>query len=190
MYPNNYKCNANFFILTGGPGSGKSSLIHELSRNFCTISETGRAIIREQVAQSGDALPWKNPALFAQYMLARDVDNYLRHEALTAPVFFDRGIPDVLGYVRLSGITDLPKAEIYANYYRYNPRIFMLPPWRAIYQQDTERKQDFTLAKETYKMMCKTYIALGYTIITLPKVSIEERAQIVGENLITLFGAK
>lgn len=190
MLQNNYKYNANFFIFTGGPGSGKSSLIHKLSEHFCTVPETGRAIIQEQVKRSGDALPWKKRTLFARYMLARDVDNYLGHEAVATPVLFDRGIPDVWGYTLLSSIRKLPQAASYATYYRYNRTVFMLPPWQAIYQQDNERKQDFALAKATYQMMCKTYMTLGYDIITLPKASIEERAQIVRENLFSLFGAQ
>lgn len=48
----------HFFVVTGGPGAGKTSLITELARRgFHTIPESGRAIIREEVARGGDALP-------------------------------------------------------------------------------------------------------------------------------------
>ena len=46
------------FVITGGPGSGKSTLIKALAeRGFCTMPEAGRAIIRDQVAIGGEALP-------------------------------------------------------------------------------------------------------------------------------------
>ena len=49
----------HFFVVTGGPGAGKTSLITELSRRgFHTIPESGRAIIREEMQSGGDALPW------------------------------------------------------------------------------------------------------------------------------------
>ncbi len=47
-----------FFVVTGGPGAGKTSLIEEFARRgFHTIPESGRAIIREEMASGGGALP-------------------------------------------------------------------------------------------------------------------------------------
>ena len=47
------------FIITGGPGSGKSTVIDALAkRGISTMSEAGRAIIQDQVAIGGEALPW------------------------------------------------------------------------------------------------------------------------------------
>jgi len=47
-----------FFVVTGGPGAGKTSLIIELARRGVhTIPESGRAIIREELQRGGDALP-------------------------------------------------------------------------------------------------------------------------------------
>ena len=55
-----------FFVVTGGPGAGKTSLITELARRgFHTISESGRAIIREEMASCGDALPWADRMAYA-----------------------------------------------------------------------------------------------------------------------------
>lgn len=48
-----------FFVLTGGPGSGKTTLIEALrSAGFATSVEAGRGIIRDQLAIGGPALPW------------------------------------------------------------------------------------------------------------------------------------
>jgi predicted ATPase len=48
----------HFFVVTGGPGAGKTSLITELARRgFHTIPESGRAIIREELQSGGDAPP-------------------------------------------------------------------------------------------------------------------------------------
>ena len=48
-----------FFVLTGGPGSGKTTLIQALAkRGFATAPEAGRGIIRDQQAIGGAALPW------------------------------------------------------------------------------------------------------------------------------------
>src|SRR3546814_1518314 len=49
----------DFHVITGGPGSGKSTLIEALAvEGFDHMPEAGRAIIRDQVAIGGAALPW------------------------------------------------------------------------------------------------------------------------------------
>jgi predicted ATPase len=57
----------DFYIITGGPGSGKSTLIEALAaEGFHHMPEAGRAIIRDQVAIGGTALPWADRAALAQ----------------------------------------------------------------------------------------------------------------------------
>ncbi len=44
----------HFFVVTGGLGAGKTSQITELARRgFHTVPESGRAIIREEIASGG-----------------------------------------------------------------------------------------------------------------------------------------
>jgi predicted ATPase len=100
---NNTDC---FFVITGGPGSGKSTLIEALHKcGYARSSEAGRAIIRDQVAIDGPALPWKDSALFAEFMLCWEMRNYHLAEESTGLVFFDRGMPDVVGYLRLMNLS-------------------------------------------------------------------------------------
>jgi predicted ATPase len=48
-----------FFALTGGPGSGKTSLIEALkARGHATTEEAGRGVIREEMRDGGNGLPW------------------------------------------------------------------------------------------------------------------------------------
>ena len=55
-----------FFVLTGGPGSGKTTLIDALAaRGYACSLEAGRAVIRHQQDIGGNALPWGDRALFA-----------------------------------------------------------------------------------------------------------------------------
>ena len=85
----------HMFVVTGGPGSGKSSLIDAMTRRgFRTMPEAGRAIIQDQVRIGGPALPWADRAIFAELMLGWELRSY--HEALAsdAPVLMDRLIKD------------------------------------------------------------------------------------------------
>lgn len=169
-----------FFVVTGGPGSGKSSLIDALQQlGFCRSIEAGRGIIQDQVAIGGRALPWTDPMLFAELMLSWEMRSYRMASQQTGPVFFDRGVPDVLGYLRLvkSPVPDyIGKAT---ETFRYNRRVFIAPPWQEIFQQDRERKQDFDEALRTYETLAATYSALGYELVELPLAPITERVRFV-----------
>jgi predicted ATPase len=139
-----------FFVLTGGPGSGKSSVVEALHRaGYARSVEAGRGIIQDQVRIGGRALPGGDPILFAELMLSWDMRSYHIAEQSTGPVFFDRGVVDVVGYLRLLGLTVPKHMEDALEMFRYNQRVFIAPSWEKIYEQDRERKQDFKQALRT-----------------------------------------
>ncbi len=169
-----------FFILTGGPGSGKTTLIEALrATGYPSSVEAGRGIIQDQMAISGFALPWNDPALFAELMLSWEMRSHAIAAGETGPVFFDRGVPDVIGYLRLTGLQVPAHVEKAAEVFRYNRKVFVLPPWPEIFHQDTERKQDMDEARRTYEAMVETYTDCGYELVTVPPASVEERRQFV-----------
>ncbi|WP_129790725.1 AAA family ATPase [Sphingosinicella sp. CPCC 101087] len=171
-------------VITGGPGSGKSSLIEALRRrgHHCT-DEAGRAIIRDQVASGGTLLPWMDPAGFAQAMLQHDLAAYRSAAQRSGPVFFDRGIPDVAGYLRLTGLEVPAAVEEASRACRYNRRVFVAPFWPEIYARDSERRQSADEAERTCAVMVETYGALGYDLEILPRAPVEERADLVLSRL-------
>ena len=82
-----------FHVITGGPGSGKTSLIDALARAVHAHTvEAGRAIIQDQRAIDGPALPWRDPLAFAELMLSWELRSYRMAGAMAGPVFFDRGV--------------------------------------------------------------------------------------------------
>jgi len=170
----------HLYVVTGGPGSGKSTLIEALAASGVPgMSEAGRAIIQDQVAIGGNALPWSDRQAFAELMLSWEMRSYRAALNLSGPVIFDRGIPDVAGYLRLSGLPIPPHLEKAAQTFRYNRRVFIAPPWPEIFTQDAERKQSPEEARATCEAMIETYSVLGYELIPLPFDSVEHRAQFV-----------
>ena len=165
-----------FYSITGGPGSGKSTLIAALSgAGFQTMPEAGRAIIRDQVAIGGNALPWGDRSAFAELMLSWEMRSWREAQALSGPVIFDRGVPDTAGYLSLCGLP-VPRHFLKAAQdFRYNRRVFIAPPWAEIFIQDAERKQTFAEAEATYCAVVETYVGLGYELVELPLVPVDER---------------
>ena len=169
-----------FFVVTGGPGSGKSTLLAALAaEGLVTMPEAGRAIIREQVAIGGAALPWADRALFAELMLAADMRTYREAQSLSGPVLFDRGVPDVVGYLQLSGLPVPPHVTVAAETFGYARQVFIAPPWPEIFTGDSERKQLPDEAEATYRAMVEVYTGLGYDLLTLPRAPVAERVRFV-----------
>lgn len=176
--------NQYLYIISGGPGSGKSTLLKALAQHgFSCMPEAGRAIIQHQLSIGGTALPWADRSLFAELMLSWDIRSYNEALAQQHPVFFDRGIPDVIGYLRLIGLPVPPHMEKAAFTFRYHRRVFLAPPWPEIFTQDKERKQSLEEAEATYNSMVKVYSELDYELHIIPTGPVEERVQYVLENL-------
>ncbi|WP_230531820.1 AAA family ATPase [Microvirga roseola] len=175
------------FVLTGGPGSGKSTLIEALGRaGHATSPEAGRSIIQDQVRIGGYALPWRDPAAYAELMLGWEMRCHHWAQDASGLVFFDRGIPDIIGYLRLIGLPVPMHLQRAADLYRYNRLVFIAPPWPEIFTQDGERKQTFGEAVRTYESMVTTYTDCGYELVEIPRMPVEERARfVIGRASIT-----
>lgn len=177
---------SRFIVITGGPGSGKSTLIDALKRaGHHASAEVGRGIIQAQMAIGGRALPWVDPPLFAEMMLSWEMQSYHRQAAQPGTVFFDRGVPDVIGYLRLLGLPVPAHMRRAADLFRYHRRVFIAPPWPEIFAPDRERKQTLEEAARTHAAMVETYSELGYELIELPRAPVAPRLDfILGRGLV------
>lgn len=169
-----------FIVITGGPGSGKTTLIDALKdRGFATVPEAGRAIIKDQQAIDGKALPWLDASLFAELMLCWELRSYAEAGKGSGPVFFDRGIPDTIGFLKLNKIAVPPHMYEAARLRRYQRRVFIAPPWTAIFTQDAERRQTFGEAERTHASMVDVYSDLDYELVPLPLAPPDERVRFI-----------
>lgn len=112
-------------------------------------------------------------------MLGWEMRSHAEGAALADPVFFDRGIPDVLGYLRLCDLAVPQHAVRAAELFRYNRRVFIAPHWPEIFVQDEERKQSPAEARATCDAMADAYAGLGYELVPLPLASVEDRVRFI-----------
>jgi predicted ATPase len=82
----------------------------------------------------------------------------------STPVFFDRGVPDMLGYAALFGF-DYPPGRKAATMYRYSKRVFFAPAWEQIYTTDEERTISYSVAKAFGDDLREIYKQCGYELI-------------------------
>lgn len=168
---------SNFFVFTGGPGVGKTTLIRHLAEaGEIVVEETARAVIREQVETGGAGTPWGDNDFYVSLCAARDVAIFdgLAHE--TRRVFFDRGVIDSYG---ANGTAPSPALIEAVRTRRYNPMVFVFPPWREIYETDAERRQDWSEAERTFEAIRKRLPTLGYDAVIVPKADVATRAAFV-----------
>ena len=170
----------NLFVITGGPGTGKTTLLKELeTRGYACVPEVARQIIQEQVRSAGIALPWGDRELYTSMMLERSVEAFRRSAPLAKAMFVDRGLPDTLGYARLIGLKDDRVIRRACKEHRYATKVFFAPEWKEIYKTDNERKQDFAEATRTAGLLRQVYAECGYEVVELPKVGPKQRAEFV-----------
>lgn len=177
---------SNFFVLTGGPGVGKTSLIEALARaGFRTVPEDARAIIKEQVEIGQDGLPWANKGNYAELMFNASLKSYKtqKDNPSSTAIFFDRGILDSICYMKMENIPIPNDVLEKTKNHPYNKQVFILPPWKEIYKTDTERKQNWQEVLFTYQKMKETYLEFGYTIIEVPKTDIKGRVAFISDHL-------
>lgn len=173
-----------FVVVTGGPGSGKTTLLAGLGHEgVASTVESGRGVIQDQTTIGGAALPWADRALFAELMLSWDMRSYRWAQQQSGMVLFDRGIPDVIGYLRLAGLPVPSHASAAAETFRYHQQVFLAPPWPEIFEQDTERRQDLVEAERTCEAMVEIYTELGYEITTLPRADVAARIEFVTSRI-------
>lgn len=167
-------------VLTGCSGGGKSRLLAELARRgYRVLPEAGRQIVREQMQAGGDALPWTDLVRFVDLSVARAMTQYDSVSSDGRPVFFDRSIIDQLSgleHARLPVPAALTQA---AQRSRYARRIFVTPPWQAIFVSDAERPKSFSAAVAEYETLRATYARFGHVAVEVPRLPVTERADFV-----------
>lgn len=170
---------SNYFVLTGTPGTGKTTLLQHLrTQGFHGNDEVTREVLSHQLEIDGPGLPSKNPLLFVQMMLERSIEQFESSRAHKGPVFFDRGIPDLVAYAIRFGV-DASHFEAMSRHYGYNQTVFICEPWKEIFVNDNERKITFEKSVEFHDLICETYKRLDFKLIKVPKLTPTERVNFI-----------
>lgn len=167
-------------VITGGPSTGKTSIINELlRRGFVCLEEVSRQVTLDAQKQGIDQLFLTEPLLFSDMLLEGRRNQFF--EAISSDeefTFLDRGIPDVVAYMDFLG-TNYPERFIEAcNEHTYE-HVFILAPWQQIYVSDNERYENFDQAVQIHDHLVNTYSQFGYNLDDVPFDSIEKRTDFI-----------
>ena len=177
------------FVLTGGPGFGKSSIIKHLKLlGLPAYPDAARELIH-----SGWIPPIRSEkpsgGAFLREVIQRRIRDHQESESLKI-AFFDRGLPDSIGFSAFMGhgVPEEQLAEI--KQYPYHPVVFITPVWPEIYTRDPERREDLGTAVRLHECIVEAYVNLGYRTLEIPRGTIQERSGWVMQEAGKLLGYK
>ncbi len=167
-------------IITGGPGSGKSTLIEALeARGHRCYPEVSRELIRREARRPNGVMPWNDLEAFARLAFTEMLLQHDHAAECGERCFFDRALPDIFGYLHERGL-DIPESWLDAHRRcRYERTVFILPPWPEIYVNDAERPQTLAEANALHNAIHAVYESLGYELIEVPRMPVEARCEFV-----------
>ena len=172
--------NTKKIVITGGPGTGKTTIINELKlRNYTCLEEISRQVTLEAQKKGIDQLFLTEPLLFSDMLLdGRKKQFELIKDTEADLVFYDRGIPDIVAYMDYLK-TNYPKRfNIACTTHKYD-HIFILAPWQEIYVSDNERYENYEQAVEIHHHLIAAYVRFGYALHDVPFGPVEDRANYI-----------
>lgn len=168
---------SNWCIITGGPSSGKKSVIRLLkTMGYRVVSEVARGVIGRANRQgiSTEELR-KNEAEFQESLLPIKLkleQNLSRKEI----IFWNRGMPDSYAYLQNCG-GDPRRALCLCERGLYK-RVFLLEPLPR-FVKDYARTENHKVARKLSQLLKEAYEMFGYEVISVPVMPVEERAKFI-----------
>jgi predicted ATPase len=171
----------NWYVISGGPGTGKTTLITLLQlRGYATVPEMARHYIDEQLALGKSFNEVENHQVAFQHaVLERQLaaEKLLPFDRVT---FFDRGIPDTLAYYQYHKLPEdelITKAVAACSY----KKVFLLDPLPIV--SDYARKETERQQHDLCKRIREVYASLPFPTVRVPVMSPNERVEFVLSNV-------
>lgn len=172
--------NTKTIVITGGPGTGKTTLINALiDKGYTCYEEISRSVTLKAREEGIEQLFLTEPLKFSEMLLAGRKQQFEDAKASKKDlIFLDRGQPDVLAYMDYIG-DEYPQEFIEQCTQNTYDKVFILAPWQEIFTSDSERYENFDQALKIHQHLLETYTRFGYKLIDVPFGTIEDRVAFI-----------
>lgn len=165
-----------WYVVTGGPSSGKTTTLAELERRGYTVfPEAARVFIDQEMAKSRRLEEIrKDEAEFQRIVLKMKIENE-KVISTDKIIFFDRGIPDSIAYFKNLGL-DVKELMEFCEKKEYKKIFFQE---QVLFEKDYSRTETEETANKISRLLKESYEKLGYDVFVIPAVSVEKRVEII-----------
>jgi len=162
-------------IISGPPGSGKTTIINELKkRGYICLPEVGPINIQNIKIK-------KDKILLSEFLFKKRKKQY--DIIINKLAFYDRSIVDVIAYLDFWQQEYPNKWNDLINECRYSKNIFYTSNWQEIYKTTESRKENYTESIKIDAILRKTYLKFNYNIIDVPKLNVTQRVDFIIDKI-------
>ena len=178
---NNLKRQTNWYVITGGSGSGKTTTVNLLkARGYNTTIEHARHYLDTQRSNGKTVKEIRKHQ--AEFQLGI-LDMQIEQEKAISPddiIFLDRAIPDALAYYRFLDLHEGEKLLKALRNVSYK-KVFILDCLPLV--QDYARTEDEAAQKKIHELLNEVYESLPFPVIHVPVLPPETRVDLILKNI-------
>ena len=174
--------NSRWYIIAGGPCSGKTTVLEELQRNgFQVLRETAEELLKTAVNSGKTVEEVRKDPISWQQKVAWEDFSIMQNIAKEKHVFADTSMLETYAFARRAGMDFGTNLQQFLRMFRFR-KVFFLEPLE-LYETTLVRREDQRTALALSREILAIYREFDYDPIILPPISIQKRVALILENM-------
>ncbi len=171
----------NWYVVTGGPSSGKTTILEYLGKmRYKVYYEWARILIDQELAKGLKIEEIRKDEMKFQEKVLDLKINFEKKLDPKDQIFMERGIPDTQAYLNFTKAKIKPswnKAIKKSNY----KKVFIMEIGE--FKKDYARTESAEEAMEIDRLLSRSYKSLDIPVVRVPFMTVSKRAKFILDNL-------